>query len=324
MPDTTPGIKVNRKINDKKLGKKTKSANIFSRHINNSIHEDINNENHAKKFIFKKNEEKLPKKLKWNDPHLYLYFPQNKNIDILKKNARQRKFNDIYGTDPIIPKEKLCEEFKSDNRPEIDQATKDNYKNMNYSQMKRISDNISQMQGNKFINENNNNFKSVNKKKNNDNSIYEIRTKRKKRNIPNYEIEKKFAEKGMHIYDIRENIDSVFHNKDTNKISFKIKDNNKDGNFEMKIKTIKEELLKDKGLIMNEKNINNKKENTDIIPQSLKWNNPHCDLLTKNLKADKSMNGKTHSKPPLNRKNEEEKITRIFVNLKYKNQPYNS
>jgi len=117
----------------------------------------------------------------------------------------------------------------------------------------------------------------------------------------------------MHIYDIRENIDSVFHNKDTNKISFKIKDNNKDGNFEKKIKTIKEELLKDKGLIMNEKNINNKKENTDIIPQSLKWNNPHCDLLTKNLKADKSMNGKTHSKPPLN-KSPASKYINLFPN----------
>ena len=322
-------IKVNRKIDDKKLKKRTKSANIFPRHINNSIHDDINIENHSKKFIYKQNEEKLPKKLKWNDPQLYLYFPQNKNVDILKKSARQRKFNNIYGADPISPKEKLCEEFKSDNRPEIEQAAKNNYTNMNYSQMKRISDNISQMQGNKFINENNNykknrNYKSVNKKKNNDDIIYEIKTKRKKRNIPNYEIEKKFAEKGIHIYDIRENIDSVFHNKNTNRISFKIRDNNKDGNFDVKINRIKEELLNDKELIMNEKNINKKKGITDIMPHDLKWNNPYCNLLTKNLNADKSMQGKTHSKPPLNRKNEDDKITRIFVNLKYKNMPYNA
>ena len=68
--------------------------------------------------------------------------------------------------------------------------------------------------------------------------------------------------------------------------------------------------------------INKKKENTDIIPQTLKWTNPHCGLLTKNINADKTNQGITPSKPPL-RRNEEEIITRIYVNLKYKTKPYN-
>jgi hypothetical protein len=194
--------------------------------------------------------------------------------------------------------------------------------------MERISDNISQFQGDKFVKENNinksnKNFKNMSKKKNNNNEgiTFEIKTKKNKMNIPNLEIEKKFAEKGIHIYDIRENMDSVFHNKKNNKIYFKVRENNKDENFEGKINKIKEELYNEKGLIMNEK-VNKKRENTDLMPETLKWDNPFVDKLTKYTKVDKSIQGRTHSKPPLNRKNED-KVTKIFVNLKYKNRPYN-
>jgi len=319
----------NSKIKVNKLNKRTKSTNIFSRHINSNVDENINNENHGKRFKYNHNDAKLPNKLKWNDPKLYLLFPQNKNSDVLKMNARQRKFYNIYGTEPTLPKEKLCEEFKSNERPEIEAAAKNNYNNMNYSHMKRISDNISQFQGDKFVtentnNKNNKNFKNTNKKKNNNNEgiTFEIKTKKNKKNIYNQEIEKKFAEKGIHIYDIRENMDSVFHNKKNNKIYFKVRENNKDGNFEGKIKRIKEELYNEKGLIMNEK-VNKKRENTDLMPETLKWDNPYCDKLTKYTKVDKNIQGRTHSKPPLNRKNDEDKVTKIFVNLKYKNRPYN-
>lgn len=319
----------NSKIKVNKLKQRTKSSYMISKHINSNINENINNENHGKRFKYNHNDEKLPNKLKWNDPKLYLLPPQNKNSDVLKMNARQRKFYNIYGTEPALPKEKLCEEFKSNDRPEIEEAAKNNYNNMNYSHMKRISDNISQMQGDKFVAENSNNksnknFKNINKKKNNINEgiSFEIKTKKNKKNISNHEIEKKFAEKGIHIYDIRENMDSVFHNKKNNKIYFKVRENNKDGNFEGKINKIKEELYNDKGLIMNEK-VNKKRENTDLMPETLKWDNPYCDKLTKYTKVDKTNHGRTHSKPPLNRKNGDNKVTKIFVNLKYKNRPYN-
>ena len=151
---------------------------------------------------------------------------------------------------------------------------------------------------------------------------FELKTQKNKRFISNKEIEKKFAEKGIHIYDIRENMDSIFHNKNNYKIDFKVRENYKDNNFEGKINRLKEELLKEKGLIMNEK-VYKKRQNNDLMPETLKWDNPFSDRLTKNIIAEKNIHGRTHSKPPLNRKNEEDKITRIFVNLKYKNSPYN-
>ena len=313
-------IKVNR-INFKKLGKKTKSANTLKvRDLNTiSYNEDLNlKNNHAKRFLYKQNDEKLPNKLDWRDSHCYLLFPQNKNSDILKKNARQRKFKEIYGSDPIIAKEKLCEEFKSNERPEIDEAAKNNFRNINFSKMKRISENISQMQGNKFINESNKNMKNKELESND----YEIKSIKNKKLISNNELKKHFTNKGMHIYDLRESMGTILNHKNDNKIEFKIRENNKDSNFEKKINNIKQEL-KGKGILLEEK-IKKKKENTDIFPHTLKWNDPHCDLLTKNINAVKSNQRKTHSKPPLNRRKEEEKITRICVNLKYKTRPYNS
>ena len=320
-------IKVNRNIRKRKLDKRTKSANILKAKDLSDIdnNEDIDiKDTYGKRFLYKHNDEKLPIKLDWRDPQLYLLFPQNKNKDILKKNARQRKFKEIYGSDPIIPKEKLCEEFKSDDRPEIDEAAKNNYNNVNYSKMKRISENISQMQGNKFINENlknNRNIKNNDLKNNVEGLSYEIKTTKNKKLISNHEIEKSFANKGIHIYDVRDHMGNTLNNKNDSKIEFKIRNNNKDGNLQGKINNIKKEF-KDKGIIMKEK-IHKKKENTDIMPQTLKWNNPHCGLLTKNINAVKSNEGITHSKPPFNRLNEEEKITRICVNLKYKTKPYN-
>ena len=322
-------IKVNRSIKRPKLGNKTKSANIFEmKNISNiSNYEDLNvKDNHAKRFLYKHNDEKLPNKIDWRDDKLYLLFPQNKNSDILKKNARQRKFKEIYGTDPIVPKEKLCEEFKTDNRHEIDEATKNNYSNINYSKIKRISDNISQMQGNEFIYQNNKNNANI---QNNDiinNSqglTYEIEsTSKNKKLISNNELEKRFAKEGMHLYDLREDTGSLVNHKNDNKIEFKIRENKNDNNFDKKINKIKKEF-KDKGFVLKEKIIK-KKESNDIMPDTLKWNNPHFNLLTKNKIAVKTNQGITHSKPPLNRKNEEEKITKISVNLKYKTKPYHA
>ena len=150
---------------------------------------------------------------------------------------------------------------------------------------------------------------------------YEIKSVKNKKLLTNNELEKKFANKGLHIYDIRENMGNLLNNKNDNKIEFKIRENNKESNLEGKINDIKKEL-KDKGIAMIKK-IKTKKENTDIMPTSLKWNNPHCGLLTKNINAVKSNERIIHSKPPLNRKNEEEKVTKICVNLKYKTKPYN-
>jgi len=277
--------------------------------------EDMNSENYGRKGLYKINETDLPKKLDWKDPKTNLFFPQEKISTIQQKNARQRKFKEIYGTEPSQPKEKGGEEFKSNMRPDIDKIVRNNYSNMTYSKMKRLSDNISQNQENKFFNDNKNN----NVRKNIDGPRYEVKFDKKK--IPHLEIEKIFAEKGLHIYDIKENINSLINNNNIDKVSFKIREGIGGDNFDGKINQVKNLLLKDKGIIM-KKEGNNKKEQNDLIPRTLKWNNPKCDLVLKNKKIQKKQENKYHQKAPINRKNEEEKITKIHVNLRYKNTPY--
>ena len=89
-------IRVNR-LKRKKLGKRTKSENILRKknlsNIDNNEELDIK-DIHGKRFLYEKNAEKLPAKLDWRDPQLYLLFPQNKNVEVLRKNARQRKFKE--------------------------------------------------------------------------------------------------------------------------------------------------------------------------------------------------------------------------------------
>lgn len=299
-------IKVNRHLKNKTMGKRSKSSNKI---INNfyTDNNDINVKNHSKKFLYNKNGDNLPVKLDWRDPKINLLFPQNKSREILQKNSRQRKFNDLYGTEPVIPKEKLGEEFKTNARNEVEKITKENYENINYAKLRKISDNISQYQiGNLNLkNYDINNYTGTE---------YELYTKKCMIN----DIEKKFAERGVHIYDIKENMDSVMNNKSMNKIEFKIRENKGDQKLKNKINEIKNELKKN-NVLMHEK-VNNIKENNDIIAKTLNWNTPHCDLLIKNKKLENSKDGKViYTKGKIKPNNEEEKVTRIFVNLKYKN-----
>ena len=61
------------------------------------------------------------------------------------------------------------------------------------------------------------------------------------------------------------------------------------------------------------------KKKVDLIPNSIKWNSTNLNSLTKNKNVDKTLQEKTHSKPQENNNNEQ-KMTEIFVNLKYKNE----
>ena len=329
-------IKVNRHIQKRKMTKKSNStSNLIDKYYNKTINYsnkdiNINNNTHitdnydlknnSRKFLFNtKGEDNLPIKLDWRDPKVYLLFPQNKNRDILNKNSRQRKFKNLYDTDPILPKKKLGEEFKSDQRKEIENITKSNYKdNNNYPKIRKICDNIAQyqIQDNKNSNllypHGNNNINDIRTK------TYEIiQMKKKDNNIINIEqLKKKFAEKGVHIYDIQENMNSVMHNKNMNKIDFKIREKkNKD---KEKIEQIKTDLIKD-NIVMKEKiEIRKDNKNNDIMSKHLNWDNPHCDLLTKNKKFNNTSNDGIHIKKK-NNNHEGEKISKIVVNLKYKN-----
>ena len=333
-------IKVNRHLQKNKKYKRANSASklinkYYTNKNNNEIKDNndsiINNKNksiiteiknNARKFLYKNNgEDNLPVKLDWRDEKSHLLFPQNKNRDILKKNCRERKFKNLYDSEPILPKEKLGQEFKSDKRSEIEKMAKNYYKNKNYAKIRKLSDNISQFQiegSNKVLNDINYNTENIQGIK------YEIIQKNYINNyskITTEELEKKFAKKGLHIYDIKENMNSLMNNKNMNKITFKLRENQKDEKAKEKIKEIKNEFINNKILMKIEEE--NKKQNNDLMPNNLKWTTPLCDLIIKNKKFVNTYDGAIHLKGKCHKKNEEEKITRIQVNLKYKNQNIN-
>ena len=333
-------IKVNRHLQKNKKYKRANSASklinkYYTNKNNNEIKDNndsiINNKNksiiteiknNSRKFLYKNNgEDNLPVKLDWRDEKSHLLFPQNKNRDILKKNCRERKFKNLYDSEPILPKEKLGQEFKSDKRSEIEKMAKNYYKNKNYAKIRKLSDNISQFQiegSNKVLNDINYNTENIQGIK------YEIIQKNYINNyskITTEELEKKFAKKGLHIYDIKENMNSLMNNKNMNKITFKLRENQKDEKAKEKIKEIKNEFINNKILMKIEEE--NKKQNNDLMPNNLKWTTPLCDLIIKNKKFVNTYDGAIHLKGKCHKKNEEEKITRIQVNLKYKNQNIN-
>ena len=333
-------IKVNRHLQKNKKYKRANSASklinkYYTNKNNNEIKDNndsiINNKNksiiteiknNARKFLYKNNgEDNLPVKLDWRDEKSHLLFPQNKNRDILKKNCRERKFKNLYDSEPILPKEKLGQEFKSDKRSEIEKMAKNYYKNKNYAKIRKLSDNISQFQiegSNKVLNDINYNTENIQGIK------YEIIQKNYINNyskITTEELEKKFAKKALHIYDIKENMNSLMNNKNMNKITFKLRENQKDEKAKEKIKEIKNEFINNKILMKIEEE--NKKQNNDLMPNNLKWTTPLCDLIIKNKKFVNTYHGAIHLKGKCHKKNEEEKITRIQVNLKYKNQNIN-
>ena len=286
----------NYKINDEQLQNKSK--------INKK-----ENENYGKKSKYDKNTEKMPDNLDWRDAKTTLMFNSEKNKDIMKKDARQRKFEEIYGTDPILPKERVENNFHINDRNLIEKATKNMYSDLNQDKVRRISENISQIQGNQFV-DNSSKYKE-NDNKNENVREYELNCN----NVNEKEIEKAFADKGLHIYDIKEKDISVIGKKKDNKISFKIRENKNDKEFDNKIKDIQNDFKNKKKVDIKTSVKQQQKKNIDLIPNSLKWNNANSSLYTKNKNVDKTLQEKTHSKPI----NNGEKMTKIFVNLKYKN-----
>lgn len=184
----------NYKINDEQLQNKSK--------INKK-----ENENYGKKSKYDKNTEKMPDNLDWRDAKTTLMFNSEKNKDIMKKDARQRKFEEIYGTDPILPKERVENNFHINDRNLIEKATKNMYSDLNQDKVRRISENISQIQGNQFV-DNSSKYKE-NDNKNENVREYELNCN----NVNEKEIEKAFADKGLHIYDIKEKDISVIGKK---------------------------------------------------------------------------------------------------------------
>ena len=104
--------------------------------------------------------------------------------------------------------------------------------------IKKISENIAQMQNNQFLNDSAK-YKIKNNNAEDNIKLYEINSK----DINKKEIERAFADRGIKIYDVKENIDSIF-SSDNNRITFKIRDNENDKDFNNKIKNVQNELKK--------------------------------------------------------------------------------
>ena len=79
-------------------------------------------------------------------------------------------------------------------------------------------------------------------------------------------------------------------------------------------------ILRIKKKIKIQASVQQKKKSGDLIPSSLAWSNANSSLYTKNKIVDKTLQEKTHSKPTYGKNNKQEKMTKIFVNLKYKNE----
>ena len=275
------------------------------------ITKDKKEKNFGKKSKIDKNAEKLPSNLDWRNDKINLLFNSERDKEVIKKNARQRKFNEIYGAEPSKPKEKVEDNFKDNNRKLIEQATKNMYSDLNQAKIKKISENISQIQGNQFVDDSS---KYKQKNNNNEAKTYEINSDK----INEKEIEKAFADKGLHIYDIKEGPTSILGNMKNNKIVFKVRENKNDKDFDKKIKELQNDFKENKKADIKTP-VQSKKKNVDLIPSSLKWNNDKSSLYTKHKNVDKTLQEKTHSKPIDNKNNNEQKVTKIFVNLKYKN-----
>ena len=208
----------------------------------------------------------MPGNLDWRDIKINLLFSAERDKEVSKKDARQRKFNEIYGIEPSKPKEKVENNFNYNNRNLIEQATKNLYTDLNLAKIKKISENISQIQGNEFIN--NSSIYKDNINKNGEIKTFEINNSK----INEKEIEKAFADKGIHIYEIKEKDTSIMGNMKYNKIVFKIIKNKNGKDFDKKIKGLKKEFKNNKNIDIKtyKKSLAPKKKNADLFPSSLK------------------------------------------------------
>ena len=104
-------------FNDNKIEKMNIETN-FKRKKNEIkvITKEKNNKNYGKKAKYENNAEKLPIKVDWRDSKTNLLFNSEKDKEVIKKDARQRKFKEIYGTEPSKPKERVENNFKINDR----------------------------------------------------------------------------------------------------------------------------------------------------------------------------------------------------------------
>ena len=144
--------------------------------------------------------------------------------------------------------------------------TKENNPNLNEGKIKRKFENISRIQGNQFLN-NSSKYRKVDNKNEDNIKLFEVNSK----NLGKREIERAFAQRGIKIYDVKEESDAIFGVNKDNKITFKIRENEYDKDFDSKIQDIKNKFIKEKTEI---KVYSQQAKNKDnLIPNSVRSEN---------------------------------------------------
>lgn len=300
-----------KKINDNYYtNNQNKNNTNHSKNLNNSINNRIKRENFGKKNMINYNESAIPVKLDWKNQKLNLYYRTKLNENILRETAKDRKFNEFHGEKHKLNRYNSQKDFS---KKDLENIIKREFPDENESKVKKRLENISSFQMGKIIRVNSmKNMKRIPKEVKSQN--YEVKSD----NINNLnlkEFEKNFTKAGIHIYDIRR--EEQYRNGDQKgKITFKVRKNYNDEDLNEKINIIKVNLRKNNIEIIESPPYKNYRKLANQIPSSIKWDNTLIHNFTKNRRVETTIQGKTHNKGILN---ENDKITNIFVNHKYKN-----
>ena len=269
----------------------------------------IKRDYYGKKNMINYNDSAIPVKLDWRNQKINLYFRPKSNEKILKETAKERKLNEFYGENYKLIKNNSQKDFTKN---DLENLIKYEYPNENESKIKKRLENISSFEMGKIIRVNS--MKNMIPKEMKSHN-YEI----KNGNLNNIDLknfEKNLLNAGIHIYDIR--MDEQYTNgNQKGKITFKIRENIEDKNFNETINKIKVNLKQKNNIDLNNYSPNKKvKPLSNQIPTTIRWNDTQIHNYTKNRKVETTIQGRIHNK---RRANSNNKITDIIINHKYKN-----
>ena len=210
-----------------------------------------------KKNLWKNQDEACFTNLDWRNEKLDKYFKQPLDKDIGEFNAKERKMNQIYGTDfhkgNDVNNNNVHGLNKDDDndlqmRKDLEFIMHSNYPKENEAQIKKRLENVSSFQGKEFIAENQK-YKNANVSEGDRKIVsYELKNFKDLNQVNLPELEKMFLKKGIHINNIRT---EEFHRNEDNtkgKVMFCLRENNDDPNFNDKFNEIKVYLKNETGI----------------------------------------------------------------------------
>jgi len=297
----------NNNINEDKTNNKFKNKKLISQpKINDENLQKVNEGKH------KYNNSTIPTNLNWKIGNSNLYTKLSKDSDVAKNSAHQRQLNEFFGGEgnknlPVknVTNEKL-------NREELEKKLKSFEPNESDAAIRKKMEQYSTYQ--------NLDLNSKKLEKEPKNKTFEL----KNCDMDKFDIEELknvFSSNGIHLFNLKE--DNQYTNgKSKGKITFSVRENNLDDKFLKKLIKVKKEIKNKQGVDIREIDNNpyNKaqKQLTSQIPTNVNWNHHQIEDFIKKRNMDKNIHPKTHRQAPKS-KLDEQKITAVFVDHKYKN-----